>query len=570
MNSLLPRRIHLLYILITLLTLSSLCGESGAMLGRKDGTLERLYLQTIQQGKIPPTTVQSISKAEARFYGLLSPEDIDDADDTDDTATWHGSFSVQPFMVGWSGLDPEPWDEGYQRKLADFPLANRLTLNDPLLAAGLSFGSGSFFAEASIDFSTDSLLRSVEEDGILGFWQPGEYFSWWIFPKVAYAAWSGNHVTIAAGRFPTGIGLGKANLFLNGQAFWYDHLQFSWWSEKMRFFSLWGTSSPHLNEQEYEVQTNFDPGNTGENFLGWDINDNHDYSSGISSALKMFTYHRVEFKPFRWLGFALSEMQMVGGKTPDFSNLMPLMIWHNTYSSGTTNVMSMADVWAVPLPGLLVYGEFIMDDSRAPSESKTSKPNCWGWEAGATAVLPIAPKDWTISVNLEYSHVDEWTYARWQPYLTMTQRQILTGGHRGLDIPLGHPEGNDVTQLGLSVTALGRDEHRIEFGYTWITKGPLYLGRIEEVTRDGKTYQVPVYYDFDDWAGAGELNRITGSTKKYSHVFNLRCVWPVWKNTTVDAEIDYLVIQNYAHREGNTRHQTVIKTGIQWKYDRNR
>ncbi|HOU39316.1 MAG TPA: hypothetical protein PKW16_10500, partial [Treponemataceae bacterium] len=126
MNSLLPRRIHLLYILITLLTLSSLCGESGAMLGRKDGTLERLYLQTIQQGKIPPTTVQSISKAEARFYGLLSPEDIDYTDDTDDTATWHGSFSVQPFMVGWSGLDPEPWDEGYQRKLADFPLANRL------------------------------------------------------------------------------------------------------------------------------------------------------------------------------------------------------------------------------------------------------------------------------------------------------------------------------------------------------------------------------------------------------------------------------------------------------------
>src|SRR5690554_4937751 len=158
MNSLLPRRIHLLCILITLLTLSSLWGESGTMLGRKDGTLERLYLQTIQQGKTPPTTVQSISKAEARFYGLLSPEDIDYTDDTDDTANWHGSFSVQPFMVGWSGLDPEPWDEGYQRKLADFPLANRLTLNDPLLAAGLSFGSGSFFAEASIDFSTDSLL----------------------------------------------------------------------------------------------------------------------------------------------------------------------------------------------------------------------------------------------------------------------------------------------------------------------------------------------------------------------------------------------------------------------------
>ena len=565
MKGLPTRHKQALYGILFLVVLPAVIySQNARMISREDGTLERLYIRSISEGYIPPTTIQSISHAEARYYGLIGP------DEHADESFWDGSILVQPFVIGWTGIDSDQWDDGYSNRLGDFPLAKRLTLNNPVLQAKLSFGSTSLYATASADVQTDSLVKYVDTDGALGFWQPGEYFSWWNFPKEAYLSWSRNHLTVAAGRFPTGIGLGEANLFLNGQAFWYDHLQLSWWSEKFRFFSLWGTSSPHLGKKEYEIQTNMDPDGDGV-ALGWDDNDNHDYSVQSTTALKMFTYHRLEFKPFRWIGFGMGEMQMIGGKLPDFSNLLPLMIWHNTYSSGVTNVMMLVDVWSVPLPGLLLYGEFIMDDMKAPSEHDTSKPNCWGWEAGATAVLPVAPPGWTFTVNIEYSHVDQWTYARWQPYLTMYQRQILTGGWNGLDVPLGHPQGNDVTQAGIRFSALGRGERRIEFGYTWISKGPLYLGRTEEVMIDygsgPEPVQIPVYYDFDYWAGEGELKRITGSTRKYTHLFNIRGVWPLLENITLDAEIDFLVIQNQGHQSGNTQTQTVVKTGVSWKYE---
>ncbi|HHU35685.1 MAG TPA: hypothetical protein GXZ47_00505, partial [Treponema sp.] len=65
-----------------------------------------------------------------------------------------------------------------------------------------------------------------------------------------------------------------------------------------------------------------------------------------------------------------------------------------------------------------------------------------------------------------------------------------------------------------------------------------------------------------------ELKRITGSTRKYSHVFSLRCVWPILNQLTLDSEIDYRIIQNYAHKSGKTQTETVIKTGLIWKYDK--
>lgn len=548
--------------IFAIINLTTLFGQSAHLLGRKDGSLERLYLESIREGYIPPTTVQTISEAEARFYGLIGTK-------THSTEPfWKGGVSIQPFVVGWYGIESTQWDEGYSRRLADFSLINRLTLNEPILSAHISFGSDSFYATTAVDFSTDSLIKYIDSNGVLGFWEPMEYFSWWTFPKEAYLSWSTDQTTVAAGRFPTGIGLGNANLFLNGQAFWYDQLQFSWWSKNFRFFAMWGTSSSHLSKEEYAIQTNTNPYNTDDN-LGWDANDNHNHASQSIIPFKMFTYHRLEFKPLTWLGLGLGEMQMIGGKVPEMSNLLPGGYWHNTYSSGNTNVMMIADLWTVPLPGLLIYGEFLMDDSRAPSEGHTSKPNCWGWEAGATAVLPVAPSGWNFSLNVEYSHVDAWTYGRWQPYLTMYQRQILTGGWSGIDIPLGHPEGNDVNQAGIRFTALGKESRRIEFGYTWISKGPLYLGRIETLKNsEDEDFFVPVYFDYDDWAGSGELKRITGSTRKYSHVFSLRCVWPILNQLTLDSEIDYRIIQNYAHKSGKTQTETVIKTGLIWKYDK--
>ncbi len=542
--------------LVILVPLAAPRAQDAHILNAHDAPLEWGYLDRIRNGAIPPTTVQSLSVREAASEG------IDSGYGAWDEPRVSGKFVVQPYAMGWSNLD-------MSRNLADSSIIDRLRLSEPVLAAGVSFGVRSFFATTQIDFTTDSLARYADPDGISGFWIPGDYVQYWTFPEEGYLAWSWGNATVAAGRLRTGIGLGESNLFLNGDARWYDQVQFSWFSRKFRFFAFMATSSSHLERDEYAIQsyTAWD----GDDSWGWDTVNNHDAATQEVVPFKLFTYHRLEFKPYDRLGFGLGEMQLVGGKVPDLMNLLPTVAWHNTYSAGVSNVMLHADAWAVPVDGLLAYGEFLMDDSRAPDESGVSKPNCWAWELGARYVLPVDSREWRFALNVEWSHADEWTYARWQPYLTMYQRQLITGGHSALDTPLGHPEGGDVDELSLKFTALARDGKRISVKYAWILKGPVYLGMMSDGTFNvsGEPMRLPVYYDYDEYAGAGALDALIGTTKKSVHALSVEAICPIAKNVTANAGVDARLVLNAGHVAGKRAIETLWKTGVKWSYGGN-
>lgn len=521
--------------------------QSARMLNTRDSPLEWIYIDRILQGEGIPTTVQSLSVREAAFYG------IDTGRRVSTEPRISGKASIRPFAIGWRGLD-------LSRRMTDSSLLERFRLDDPVMLLGLSFSSASFYGTTEIDFGTDSLARYAEEDGLTGIWEPMDFLSYWVFPEESYLAWSDRHVTVAAGRFATGIGLGDANILLNGKARWYDQIQFAWWSDRFRFFSFWGTSSSHLNEAEYYVQSySVQRGSS----WGWDTINNHDASTQALSPFKMFTYHRLEFKPSSSLGFGISEMQLVGGKVPDLTNLLPSVIWHNTYTAGVSNVMLHADTWLCPLKGVLVYGEFLMDDGKAPEESKTAKPNSWGWELGATAALPLGLRDWRFALTAEYSHIDRWTYNRWQPYLVMYQRQLITGGNRGFDTPLGHPEGGDVDRIGLRFLALTREGKSFEAGYSFILKGPVYLGMIENNQASTDPAYIPVYYDYDEIVGRDRaLDELLGNVRKRTHAFFLEASWPLSSRCEVEGGIDFRYIRNAGHVEGKTATEVIWNAGL--------
>jgi len=551
------------FIAVCLLVSGRLEAQEGRMLNAHGKTLKWAYLEKIANGENIPTTVQSISVRESEFYGL------DTGITTTDAPVIKPAVVIQPFMIAWHGIDTS-------RDLTDESLLRRFRLDDPAFLLGLSFSSDSLYGSTEIDFGTDSLTRYSDKNGITGFWNPLDYFSYWTFPEEGYLSWSDKHITVAAGRLATGIGLGRANLFLNGNARWYDQVQASWWSERFRLFCFWGTSSSHLSGEEYSVQS-FLPqylsteSNSPQEDWGWDTIDNHDASTQSIVPLKMFSYHRFEFKPTDKIGLAFAEMQLVGGKVPDLTNLLPTVTWHNAYTAGVSNVMLQADAWAVPVDGILMYGEFLMDDSKAPKESGASKPNCWGWELGSTAVLPAQINGWRLSLNAEYSHVDKWTYCRWQPYLTMYQRQLITGGHRGFDSPLGHTEGPDVDEAGLTFTALSRDGKRIEFGYTYIDKGPVFMGVVVKnpnyTQANGAPEFVPVYYDYDNYMGAGALDALLGNIRKHSHVLNAKASWPIMRNIEANGAIDVRYILNAGFVAGETAVEAVYKLGVKWSYN---
>ena len=497
--------------------------------------MEWQRLSRIKDGVNMPTAVQTVSASEAFFYGF-APE----TPDLSQKKTFFRPFlRLQPFVTVWNNVDTE-------RGTQDFATRKRLSLDEEILTGGINFGSKSFYGTMQIGLSTIETARytgaSESSSGVLGFWNVGTYGTSFLAPQEAYLSWAWDNASLAAGRFKTGIGFGEENLMLNGQAFWYDNVQFSWWNEKFKFFTMIGTSSSHLSDEEWEVQQ-----------VKWDTLNDHDATvagdEGTIIPFKMFTYHRLEWKPIKRFGIGLTEMQLVGGKTPDLTNILPTIIWHNTYTAGATNVMFLVDAWGMPVKGLFLYGEFLIDDMLLSGiEEGDAKPNCLGWELGALYTLPINVPGWIFFVQGEYTHVDKWTYTRWQPYLSMYQRQVSTGGWSGLDTPLGHSEGGDVDTFGISVGAVTDKGSRFELSYKYIIKGPVYINQIVDVSGT----PTPIYYDTVDAEGAD----------KKSHCIVIEGTWPFLKYFTLNASVDLRYVINANHVEGRKTFETIFKTGV--------
>ena len=102
----------------------------------------------------------------------------------------------------------------------------------------------------------------------------------------------------------------------------------------------------------------------------------------------------------------------------------------------------------VPLSGLLISGELFVDDVLSYDETSTTKPQALAWLGTARWSKALTGK-LLLDSGLEYQHVDQWTYTRWNPYLAMYQRQTLTGGWRSFDQSLGAPWGPDYDSISV-------------------------------------------------------------------------------------------------------------------------
>lgn len=580
-----PMKTKKIYSFITcfflqLFLFSLLSAQQAELYFRTNPSVEWSFFDTIARGELYATPIQTRAKTEYTAERKAEP-------------FFSGFVSANLYSLGWSGLNTGRWaqtndqEEDSQYLLQDPSYRQFFHLERPVFEFGIRFGSEHFFATTAINFNTDSISNYARDNsgkGLTGFWNPSKSFSYWLFPELGYLSYSTENTLFAIGRFPTGIGFGQNNIFLNGKAS-YDQAQIQWHTKGFRFFMFAGTSASHLNQAEWAVQSmtsqNTENGESKSEW-GWDSLNNHDASTQNQIPLKLFTYHRIEFTPFSKIGLGLSEMQLVGGKVPEIANLLPTNYWHNTYSAGISNVMILADFWITPLPSVMLWGEYLMDDSKSPAEDERAKPRSWAWSLGGIYVLPLHYKDFKTSFMVEYSHVDEWTYNRWQPWLTMYQRQILTGGHRGFDSPLGHSLGGDLDSISVRLVSLSRKAERVELSYTFTAKGPVYLGRIwtgtgKDLDGDGTgdTVYIPIYYDFDWWyeqlVGDETLNldSFLAVPPRYIHDLNLTINWPLKQALTAHANINTRFTQNAAHIKNKTTTELIWSLGIAWQYGKN-
>jgi hypothetical protein len=392
------------------------------------------------------------------------------------------------------------------------------------------------------------------------------------FPSKAYLAWAGDNFGIAAGRFPAGMGWGRlTGATLNPRASWYDQIRLYFDAGKLRFNAMWASSSAQLSEAESEIQ--FRRKTDGSSF--WDSLNDHDFAAN-DQAIKLATWHQVEWKPLTWLGFGFAEMSMIGGRAPALHFVLPSAIWHSAYAAGYSNVGASIQAAAVPLPGLLVAGELFIDDMRSSDEPTTAKPQALAWTGVARWSKAFSPK-LGLDLGLEYGHADRWTYVRWNPYLAMYQRQTLAGGRRSLDQSLGAPWGPDHDSIGAYARLSGAGGSYLELSYEFIRKGPIYQGMgaqiaesvmSEDWSGDDDTFDkiwVPVFYDYDKYAGPGALAAILARPDEYRHLISLLGNYPLGKGLELKLSTTLGFYQNFGNTAGVAKVMILAYIGILYR-----
>ena len=389
------------------------------------------------------------------------------------------------------------------------------------------------------------------------------------FPLTSYVAWVGKGYGVALGRFPSGMGWGRlSGSILNPRASWYDQIRFYLESGPWRFTSMTATSSAQLSKAEQEIQFRKNPDES--NF--WDSLNDHDYAAH-DTAIKLANWHEIEWKPAPWLELSIAEMSVIGGRTPSLSFVLPTTIWHNTYAAGYSNVGVSLSAAVVPFRGLMLSGELFIDDMKGPRESAEAKPQSLAW-LGTARWSTLLSDHISLDTGLEYQHVDRWTYMRWSPYLAMYQRQTLPDGKSGIDQYLGAPWGPDYDSIGAYANMKFKNSAHLRLSYEFIRKGPIYQGMASyiNVTADfdgdgtiDSTPQkiwVPVYYDYDKYAGYGELEKILSKPDEYRHLISLMGAVPLTKSIELQLSSTLGFYRNFRHVAGASETALLFYAGI--------
>jgi hypothetical protein len=553
------RRISTLLVL-SIVVVFGLCAQGAAPAFRDDPDIARALAEYVMGGRVPVTDSFVFSGNEASeilaYSGRLA---------NDPKFKGRFLFSFDPGILGVQNIEGYKFGPG-----ADPTLLYYLDGVPVFLELGAVMAAGDAVAgKVKLDIAVrQNYVGADASSGALSFYAPWDITSLtrtlfsWRFPQEGWVSAGTKNYWLAAGRFKAGLGDGHfGNTFLNSRAEWYDQVQGALGSENLRFTGFVGTSATHLDKTEAAIQyrgrTAYDAGNNS--IDPWDPINDHDLTTEME-AVKMFAYSQLEARFWDRFRFGIGQMNLIGGKYPSLTDLLPVVFWHNNYTAGYTNVMLNLSASLVPVDGLQLFGEFTLDDFRGADEDATTKPAQYGWQAGGRYSFK-APEGIIVTAGGEYTFTNEWMYCRWQPYLTMYQRHII-GPSWGTDWPLGFAYGPDARHLGFYVQASMKTGARVELDYEYLVKGPIYMGMTDA---NGN----PIYYDYDtrtDITQSTSLAAIMAEPDQLSHGLTLRATWPLPWGLEVNAAVQYWNHANYRNVSGDSRQFLLYSGGVRWKY----
>jgi len=169
------------------------------------------------------------------------------------------------------------------------------------------------------------------------------------------------------------------------------------------------------------------------------------YDTIPAKYTRVFMTHRLEHRIGKWVTYAISEdimYQAPNGLNPYYMN--PSYIFHNLDSKGVFNSLASAEVDIMPLSGLNLYGQFVMDQARSLNEGN-EQADASGFLAGLEYTIGLGSG--VGMTSFEYARTTPELYRRnIVDFITMTEHGVVASSgyyHVTRFDYIGFPYGGD-------------------------------------------------------------------------------------------------------------------------------
>lgn len=172
-------------------------------------------------------------------------------------------------------------------------------------------------------------------------------------PKRAILSLAGNNWNMIMGRDRIEVGNSNiGNLLVDDHFDYNEFLNISFSSERFKYDLLYIFLNTLLADHEIEAD-----------------------------SIKMYMIHMLEFTPADRFSLLVSENVMSQQKKIDPLYLNPAFFYHNINNRGMFNALFYVQLNYMPVKGLELYGQFALDQARAPNEGD-EQSDAWGIAGG--------------------------------------------------------------------------------------------------------------------------------------------------------------------------------------------
>jgi len=266
-------------------------------------------------------------------------------------------------------------------------------------------------------------------------------------PYLGYFNFKSSLFSAQVGRFPLHWAPSPYfGLALSNSAPYHDGFTLSLTKSFFTYKFLFSSLNPWLTGTLKENGT-FDTHT--EAYLQSDFSKDHNSRNLVYTVpTRTLLAHRTEWN-FHFLSAGITELLMVGGKPASWRDASPLVLWHNNYGEGFSNLAFSFDS-RLKIPNFSLFTELFLDDYKEADDGGT--PTQLGYLIGLEHSL--RQPSFFFLHHIHYISTDPHLYNHRRPLTRLYQRQMLRSNHITLgsspfidtyiiDYPLGYVGGAD-------------------------------------------------------------------------------------------------------------------------------